>query len=226
MNLTPALGLLQDIPYLEIPQGPKLWSLNLKQIWQSTEAELAWPLLQNSCSQERLSEAAKFKNPADQQRSWAAGYLLDYARRDLKSPHTQAFYSLSHSGPWVLCARHTELVGLDVESVEDFNWNMADCAEIMGEVLPKNRTQAVQDFLLFWTQREAWAKLTQTSLDQVLTRNYRPQIPTSTVQLKLEGALVSVSFPAAPGSRSWSLSETATWTNSWKRSRKGLESAP
>ena len=141
---------------------------------------------QKSCTAERLLEASKFQTAEDQKRSWAAGWLLNQCiQKHEDLPHR----SLSHSGPYVLCAVHTLAVGADLESIPGSSLGPQECTELASDFWPHGVFQAwkaliqadwpeaERQFLKEWTLRESWAKLWQIPLDEVLKPDFIPPAP-------------------------------------------------
>lgn len=105
----------------------KLYALDLGD-WPENQWQALLPIL----SPDRQQKVLSCSKPADRNRSAGAGWLLQYAmaqegirpdaalvRSPLGKPefseHPQMQFSLSHAGPWAVCAVSRDPVGVDVE---------------------------------------------------------------------------------------------------------------
>ena len=133
--------------------------------------------------QERL---AALKNPTARQESLCAGLLLACALerhgldpalpvallpagKPVFSGRANAFFSLSHSGRYVLCAISDRPVGADVQQMRPVNpsiWRRFHPDEQAWlSMLPEQERQA--GLFRLWTRKEAWVKA--VSADRVLS---------------------------------------------------------
>lgn len=72
------------------------------------------------------------------------------------------YFSIGHSGPYVMCAVHTAPVGADIEQVDRYRERVAKrvCSPEEYAYIQGNATRFAQ----VWTRKEAYAKLTGKGL--------------------------------------------------------------
>lgn len=133
----------------------------------------------------RRQRINQIKLEEDRLRSIGAGLLLRYAY--LKAGHTvedwnsldfmegengkpflseeQFFFSLSHSGDWVVCAVDSQIIGIDIEQMKDCKLQVAKRFFALKEY---EQLQAQGEnrvlFYKMWTAKESYTKMTGTGL--------------------------------------------------------------
>lgn len=71
------------------------------------------------------------------------------------------FFSISHCKCGCVVAVADELVGIDIQNIVPFSWDVAErvcCAEELGVL--KQRTYKERDFIRMWTMKESFLKMT------------------------------------------------------------------
>lgn len=162
----------------------------------------------------RQERTARLKHPAARQESLAAGLLLGWvmarwgispdepvmilpAGKPVFSRRDDVFFSLSHSGRYVLCAISHERVGVDVQHMRPVNPSMARRFHPAEQQWLSGRAKGEWEdaFYRLWTRKEAWVKavseremlsLSQTDVirpltglwfrDQLLPGGYRASV--------------------------------------------------
>lgn len=118
---------------------------------------------------ERQEKVCRCRNDVDKQRSLLAGILLNYGlekERFIK----QVFYSISHSGNYVICVLSDRRVGVDIENkfrsvfsedkIEQLERVAKKCLT-MGEEIRFHSCdddEKVDLMLYFWTRKESYSK--------------------------------------------------------------------
>ena len=137
----------------------------------------SWEAMMPQLSHWRQKKVMSLRHGADRARSAAAGWLLDYALTQAGLPKAQRaiqlqpggkpvlaqgglHFSLSHAGPWAVCALADTPVGVDVElprcTMATARRFFAPAEVAQVEALPE---QARPDALLrLWTAKEAFTK--------------------------------------------------------------------
>ena len=69
----------------------------------------------NQMNSERKEKVLRCRNEVDKQRSLLAGILLQYGLKQDRFAK-QVFYSISHSGNYVICVLSDRRVGIDIEN--------------------------------------------------------------------------------------------------------------
>lgn len=117
----------------------------------------------------RREKVLHCKNESDKQRSLLAGILLQYGVGNDRQ-RKQIFYSISHSGDYVVCVLSDRKVGIDIENKfrkvfsEEKEIQMDKIAKrclTMGEEIKYFSTEKKEraDLLLeFWTRKESYSK--------------------------------------------------------------------
>lgn len=90
---------------------------------------------------------------------------LQFFRDKSGKPHLQDHaceFSISHAGPYVLCAVHEKAVGADIETVDTYRDRVAKriCTPAEFAYIEKDPIK----FKEIWTRKEAYAKLTGKGL--------------------------------------------------------------
>lgn len=125
----------------------------------------------------RQERTARLKHPAARQESLVAGLLLRWvmarwgispeepvtilpAGKPVFSQRSDVFFSLSHSGRYVLCAISHERVGVDVQYMRPVNPSMARRFHPAEQQwLSERPVEEWEDaFYRLWTRKEAWVK--------------------------------------------------------------------
>ena len=118
---------------------------------------------------ERQEKVFRCKGEFDKRRSLLAGILLNYGLENNRSLK-QVFYSISHSGNYVVCVLSNRRVGIDIEN--KFRSVFSDSKEAqldriaqkcmtMGEEIHFKSCESYEkaDMLLnFWTKKESYSK--------------------------------------------------------------------
>ena len=120
-------------------------------------------------NQERKEKILKCQNAEDKQRSLLAGILLQYG---LEQTHKdgQIFYSISHSGDYVMCAISDRRIGVDIEN--RFRKNFSEHKEenidriakkclTVGEMqhyASLKKEEKTDTLLYYWTRKESYSK--------------------------------------------------------------------
>lgn len=71
------------------------------------------------------------------------------------------YYNLSHSGEWAVCAFHNKNIGIDVEQIQDIDFNIANRFFASSEsesLLLKTGIQKKKHFFDLWTLKESYIK--------------------------------------------------------------------
>lgn len=117
----------------------------------------------------RREKVLQCKNEADRQRSLLAGILLQFGVGNDRE-RKQIFYSISHSGDYVICVLSDRKVGIDIENkfrsifAENKEEQMNKIAKrcfTMGEEIEYFSTEGeekVDVLLRFWTRKESYSK--------------------------------------------------------------------
>jgi len=118
---------------------------------------------------QRKEKILRCQNDVDKQRSLLAGILLNFGvenNRDEK----QIFYSISHSGNYVICALADRRVGVDIENKFRSIFSEAKTEQLdkiakkcftMGEeiyYLSADEEDKADIMLQFWTRKESYSK--------------------------------------------------------------------
>ena len=120
-------------------------------------------------NRERQEKVLRCKQEFDKRRSLLAGVLLNYGLEDNRSAK-QVFYSISHSGNYVICVLSDRRVGIDIEN--KFRSVFAEAKEeqldriaqrclTMGEEI---RFQSCESYekaemlMNYWTKKESYSK--------------------------------------------------------------------
>lgn len=130
----------------------------------------------------RKEKILRCKDEADKRRSLLAGILLQKAFEKEDSNHEKEdsnrgiYYSISHSGDYVICVLSDRSVGIDIENKYrsifiDFHKRKIDkiankcltTAE-MTQFLNNDPMNKIDQFLLFWTRKESYSKAMQKGL--------------------------------------------------------------
>lgn len=134
----------------------------------------------------RRERMEKIRNPDGRRESLCAGLLLSYALRrhgmdpmepvkllpagkPVLSGHKDMFFSLSHSGKYVLCAVGGHSVGTDVQEARPVNMSIARRFHPSEQAWLFSFPEEERYKALFrlWTRKEAWVKA--VSGDRMLT---------------------------------------------------------
>lgn len=146
--------------------------------------EISWREILAELPPERQSRVLALRREEDRQRCAGAGQLLQWAlaRRGVPPAKQQLtanpygrpelegredlWFSLSHSGPWIVCAVAEQPVGVDVELPRD------GYAAIARRFFSPEETAQLRDetdFLRVWTAKEAFLKALGRGLTLPLT---------------------------------------------------------
>lgn len=99
-----------------------------------------------------------------------ADFQIDYSKINIcKNKYGKPFienqediyYNLSHSGEWVVCALHTNEIGVDVEQVKTIDFDFATHFFTKSEsdfLFQSNYTDQTSAFYDLWTLKEAYIK--------------------------------------------------------------------
>lgn len=117
----------------------------------------------------RREKVLRCKNEVDQQRSLLAGILLQYGLENDRFAK-QVFYSISHSGNYVMCVLSDRRVGIDIENKfrsvfseakEEQLSKIAKKCLTMGEEIrfeTCDENKKVDLMLHYWTRKESYSK--------------------------------------------------------------------
>ena len=117
----------------------------------------------------RREKVLRCKNEVDQQRSLLAGILLQYGLGNDRFAK-QVFYSISHSGNYVMCVLSDRRVGIDIENKfrsvfseakEEQLRKIAKKCLTMGEEIrfeTCDEDKKVDLMLHYWTRKESYSK--------------------------------------------------------------------
>ncbi len=118
---------------------------------------------------ERREKVLRCKNEVDKQRSLLAGILLNFGVENDRF-EKQIFYSISHSGNYVICVLSDRRVGVDIENKfrsifseakeERLNKIAKKCLTMAEEIqyLSSDEEEKVDLLLRFWTRKESYSK--------------------------------------------------------------------
>jgi 4'-phosphopantetheinyl transferase len=125
----------------------------------------------------RQQRLAQINYPSARQESLAAGLLYAFAlaRRGLPldepvtllgagkpvlARQSEVHFSLSHSGPWAMCAISDRPVGVDVQQVRPVKLSIARRFHPQEREWLSRQTEGEQqaEFFRLWTRKEAWVK--------------------------------------------------------------------
>lgn len=117
----------------------------------------------------RRDKVLRCKNEVDKQRSLLAGILLQYGLENDRFAK-QMFYSISHSGNYVMCVLSDRRVGIDIENKfrsvfseakEERLSKIAKKCLTMGEEIrfeTCDENKKVDLMLHYWTRKESYSK--------------------------------------------------------------------
>ncbi|MBQ3559614.1 MAG: 4'-phosphopantetheinyl transferase superfamily protein [Agathobacter sp.] len=118
---------------------------------------------------QRKEKIQRCKNEVDKQRSLLAGVLFHFGLENNRD-EKQIFYSISHSGNYVICVLADRVVGVDIENklrsvfsdakLERLDKIAGKCLT-MGEsisYLSAEDEEKVEMMLQFWTRKESYSK--------------------------------------------------------------------
>ena len=117
----------------------------------------------------RRDKVLRCKNEVDKQRSLLAGILLQYGLENDRFAK-QVFYSISHSGNYVMCVLSDRRVGIDIENKfrsvfseakEEQLSKIAKKCLTMGEEIrfeTCDENKKVDLMLHYWTRKESYSK--------------------------------------------------------------------
>ena len=120
--------------------------------------------------QQRKDKVLACKNIEDQQRSLLAGILLHFGLENDRDAAKQIYYSISHSGDYVICALADRCIGVDIENKyrSVFSGNKTaqlekiskKCLTIGEEVrfYSCDEDEKADLMLHFWTRKESYSK--------------------------------------------------------------------
>jgi 4'-phosphopantetheinyl transferase len=140
-------------------------------------SELDCNKFQYSVSPERIIKSNKYFHEKDKKLSIGVELLLNhvlgklgvydpifgkdnYDKPYLKN-HSQIYYNLSHSENYVACAVSDSPVGVDIEYIDTFNWDLAKKCFYGSEyeyILNKNNSNNA--FFELWVLKESYMKMT------------------------------------------------------------------
>lgn len=143
-----------------------------------------------AAGEERRKKADRCRLTADKKRSLGAGLVLNKALRDYGIDNSVSgfitgeygklyltgvnspYFSLSHSGNWVLCAVSPFECGCDIEKINKIDINIAKrffCPDEYRaiEEIPDDSGKA-EMFFRFWTLKESYIKATGLGMSQSL----------------------------------------------------------
>lgn len=118
---------------------------------------------------ERKEKVLRCKNDVDAQRSLLAGILLNYGLEKDRFAK-QIFYSISHSGNYVICVLSDRRVGIDIENKYRSVFSEAKSEQLeriakrcltMGEEIHFHSCEEedkVDMLMNFWTRKESYSK--------------------------------------------------------------------
>lgn len=129
-------------------------------------------------SDERRERIRRFRFDKDKLHSLFAEVLLRYAlwerygirdfvmeRNEYGKPylvnHNEVFFSLSHSGDWVLCGLGDQNLGIDVEQIEDIEQSITYDYFAKEDIVYLNtfhETERTDAFYTIWTLKESYTK--------------------------------------------------------------------
>lgn len=123
----------------------------------------------NQMNSERKEKVLRCRNEVDKQRSLLAGILLQYGLKQDRFAK-QVFYSISHSGNYVICVLSDRRVGIDIENKfrsvfsEAKNDRLEKIAKkclTMGEEIHFyncDEDEKADTMMRFWTRKESYSK--------------------------------------------------------------------
>lgn len=175
--------------------------------------------LMKSCSPGRAARAVRYRHKVDALRCLAAEALLHHAANDVLNlgseeleialgtygkpyfvAHPEAYFNLSHSGEWILCAIHDAPVGVDVEQEKpkqtDTHTFMSPREALLHSQL--NREDKPINLFHLWTLKESLLKAAGTGL------SHDPRL--ITISREATGIQVEGAPPTLPGTR-WVLEQ-------------------
>ncbi len=158
----------------------KVYAANTAWVGTKKEEELLTML-----DEERRERIRKLKRKQDRERGICAGLLLRhgflkqgyskeawgqvevireiYGKPALKG-YPEFYYSLSHSGDWVVCAVDTAPIGVDIQEMKEMKLSLAKRFYHTKEYerLIKVKTEELQrrEFYAMWAAKESYVKLT------------------------------------------------------------------
>ena len=118
---------------------------------------------------QRKDKIVRCKNKEDKQRSLLAGILLKYGLEKNRE-ESKIFYSISHSGEYVICALADRVVGVDIENkfrsvcangkIERLDKIAKKCLTMGEEIFYRSleNEEKVDALLRFWTRKESYSK--------------------------------------------------------------------
>lgn len=151
----------------------------MSQLYYTNTETLSWEKLLSQLPQERQDRIKACRQEGDRQRCAGAGLLLQWSLAQWGVPpeaqqfvfnqfgkpflrsRNDLFFSLSHSGPWVVCAIASHPVGVDIE---------VRCPEPVARrhFHPLEQTSDPDSLLRIWSAKEAFLKAIGTGLTQSL----------------------------------------------------------
>lgn len=157
---------------------------------------IQWQQLYWLVSEERRQKADRIRREEQKRQSLAAGGLLEYLLKkngingpyhygatkwgrpflrswdDVNREREDIFFSLSHTNALAVCAVSDRPVGVDAERIQ------ANREKIVSRFFTSSERKAMEadaskeTFFRIWTQKEAWAKLTDRPLLDVLGEEF------------------------------------------------------
>ncbi|MTI47954.1 MAG: 4'-phosphopantetheinyl transferase superfamily protein [Firmicutes bacterium] len=80
-------------------------------------------------------------------------------------------FNISHSGEWVVCAVDTRPIGIDIEEINDFDFNIANnffSTEEYSDLMNQDKMNRLEYFFDLWTLKESYIKMIGTGLSKGL----------------------------------------------------------
>lgn len=151
----------------------------MSHLYYTSAEACSWEALLPQLPRQRQEKIKACRQEGDRQRCAAAGWLLQrslmqwgvpleeqefvcnqFGKPFLRS-RSDLFFSLSHSGPWVVCAIASHPVGVDVEH---------RCPEAVAKrhFHPLEQTSDPESLLRIWSAKEAFLKALGSGLTQRL----------------------------------------------------------